>query len=120
MVAGGGGAFVVVRAGESPVHGEGRQRACSARLEGEEVAGEYRRSAARAEGGAGPGTRDPAQAAQVGQAPRWLASRRCSGSGSHTSRSATGTSSTEPPDSYLERTRYALTWSRVCQVPARR
>lgn len=34
---GGGGASVVVRAGESPVHGEGRQRACSARLEREEV-----------------------------------------------------------------------------------
>ncbi len=43
MAAGGDGAFVVVGAGESPVHGEGRQRACSARLEGEEVAGEYRR-----------------------------------------------------------------------------
>jgi len=33
----GNGAAVVVRAGESPVHGEGRQRACSARLESEEV-----------------------------------------------------------------------------------
>ncbi len=33
-----GGAFVVVGAGESPVQGEGRQRACGARLEGEEVA----------------------------------------------------------------------------------
>jgi hypothetical protein len=32
-----GGAFVLVRAGESPAHGEGGQRACSARLEGEEV-----------------------------------------------------------------------------------
>jgi hypothetical protein len=32
-----GGAFVVVGAGESPVHGEGRQRACSARLECGEV-----------------------------------------------------------------------------------
>jgi len=32
-----GGAFVVVGAGESPVHGEGRQRVCSARLECEEL-----------------------------------------------------------------------------------
>ena len=32
-----GGAFVVVRAGESPVHGEGRQQVCGIRLEGEEV-----------------------------------------------------------------------------------
>ena len=31
-----GGAFVVVRAGESPVHGEGRQRALRLCLEGEE------------------------------------------------------------------------------------
>jgi hypothetical protein len=31
-----GGALVVVRAGESPAHGEGGQRACGARLEGEE------------------------------------------------------------------------------------
>ena len=31
-----GGALVVVGAGESPAHGEGGQRACSARLEGEE------------------------------------------------------------------------------------
>ncbi len=37
VLPGGGGVSVVVRAGESPVHGEGRQRACSARLEGEEV-----------------------------------------------------------------------------------
>jgi hypothetical protein len=37
MAPGGGGALVVVRAGESPVHGEGEQRACSARLEREEV-----------------------------------------------------------------------------------
>jgi hypothetical protein len=37
MLPGGGGASVVVRAWESLVHGEGRQRACSARLEGEEV-----------------------------------------------------------------------------------
>jgi hypothetical protein len=37
MPPGGGGASVVVRAWESLVHGEGRQRACSARLEGEEV-----------------------------------------------------------------------------------
>jgi hypothetical protein len=66
MAAGGGGAFVVVRAGESPVHGEGRQRACGARLEGGEVAGERRRAVACAERGAGAGTRDPAQAAQVG------------------------------------------------------
>ena len=32
-----GGAFVVVRAGESPAHGEGRQRTCGIRLEGGEV-----------------------------------------------------------------------------------
>jgi hypothetical protein len=32
-----GGAFVVVRAGESRPHGEGRQRTCGIRLEGEEV-----------------------------------------------------------------------------------
>jgi hypothetical protein len=37
MVRSRGGAFVVVRAGESQVHGEGRQRACSARLECEEA-----------------------------------------------------------------------------------
>jgi hypothetical protein len=37
MIQGRGGAFVVVGAGESPVHGEGRQRACSARLGCEEV-----------------------------------------------------------------------------------
>ena len=32
-----GGAFVVVRGRESRLHGEGRQQACSIRLEGEEV-----------------------------------------------------------------------------------
>lgn len=37
VLPGGGGVSVVVGAGESPVQGEGRQRACSARLEGEEV-----------------------------------------------------------------------------------
>jgi hypothetical protein len=37
LAPGWGGAFAVVRAGESPVHGEGRQRTCSIRLEGEEV-----------------------------------------------------------------------------------
>ena len=38
MASGRGGASVVVGAGENPAQGEGRQRACSARLEGEEVA----------------------------------------------------------------------------------
>jgi hypothetical protein len=37
MAPGWGGAFVVVRAGESPVHGEGRQQVCRVGLEGEEV-----------------------------------------------------------------------------------
>lgn len=37
MARDGGGAFVVVRAGESPVHGEGRQWACGIRLERGEV-----------------------------------------------------------------------------------
>src|ERR1700694_1466169 len=77
---------------ESRPQGEGEQRACSARLSreevagerrrsmacaaggggqgarlsAEEVAGERRRSMAGAEGGGGQGTRDSAQAAQVG------------------------------------------------------
>jgi hypothetical protein len=38
-----GGAAVVVRGRESRSHGEGRQRACGARPEGEEIACEYRR-----------------------------------------------------------------------------
>ena len=38
---------------------------------------------------------------------RWPAFRRSWGSGWRTSRSPTETSSTAPPDSYLERTRYA-------------
>jgi hypothetical protein len=37
LALGWGGAFVVVRVGESPVHGEGRQRTGSVRLEGGEV-----------------------------------------------------------------------------------
>jgi ISXO2-like transposase domain len=46
--------------------------------------------------------------ATTAAARRWPASKRCSGSDSRTSRSPTATSSTEPLDSYLERTRYAL------------
>ncbi len=38
MARGGGGASAVVRAGESPVHGKGRQWACGIRLEREEDA----------------------------------------------------------------------------------
>src|SRR5215218_7789279 len=37
LALGWGGAFVVVRGRESRPHGEGRQRICSIRLEGEEV-----------------------------------------------------------------------------------
>src|SRR5829696_130951 len=37
LALGWGGAFVVVRGRESRPHGEGRQRICSVRLEGEEV-----------------------------------------------------------------------------------
>src|SRR3954447_7651779 len=67
MAAGWGGAVVVVRGRESRPHGKGRQRACSARLEGEEAAGEHRRVVRSvAAGGQRAGTRDPAQAVQVG------------------------------------------------------
>ena len=47
----------------------------------------------------------------------WPASKRCSGSGLPTSHSPTAKSSTEPPDTYLERTRYTLAKLRILRQP---
>ncbi|WP_276082661.1 transposase [Nonomuraea thailandensis] len=61
-----GGGPVVVRAGESPAHGQGASKSAVRMLECQEDAGEYRRAGAGLAQGRAPGTGDPDQAAPVG------------------------------------------------------